>query len=78
MLLASWFHVTTAQQVVGSQQYPCSQRRAAAASSGAQTTKDCKGHSRQMITLAFLEEGGYFDVPIQVKVFLEWTPATPL
>ena len=39
-----------------------------AASSGAQTTRECKGHSRQIITMAFLEEGGYFDVPIQVKV----------
>ena len=43
-----------------------------AASAGAQTTRDCKGHGRQMITMAFLEEGGYFDVPIQVKV----TPGT--
>ncbi|KAL3132495.1 hypothetical protein ABBQ32_009041 [Trebouxia sp. C0010 RCD-2024] len=33
---------------------------------GAQATGDSKGHSRQMITMAFLEEGGYFDVPIQV------------
>lgn len=54
-----------------------SQRKTAAASSGAQTTKDGKGRSRQMITLAFLEEGGYFDVPIQVKVFPECFPAAP-
>lgn len=37
---------------------------------GAQATGDSKGHSRQMITMAFLEEGGYFDVPIQVNMFL--------
>lgn len=36
------------------------------ASTGAQATREDKGHSRQMITMAFLEEGGYFDVPIQV------------
>ena len=32
----------------------------------AQPIRDYKGQSRQMITMAFLEEGGYFDVPIQV------------
>lgn len=31
-----------------------------------QSIRDYKGQSRQMITMAFLEEGGYFDVPIQV------------
>ena len=35
-------------------------------SPGAQPIRDYKGQSRQMITMAFLEEGGYFDVPIQV------------
>lgn len=46
--------------------HPVLQRKAASA--GAQTTRDCKENGRQMITMAFLEEGGYFDVPIQVKV----------
>lgn len=36
------------------------------ASPGAAPIRDYKGQSRQMITMAFLEEGGYFDVPIQV------------
>lgn len=36
-------------------------------SPGAQSIRDYKGQSRQMITMAFLEEGGYFDVPIQVS-----------
>ncbi|KAL0034303.1 hypothetical protein WJX77_008161 [Trebouxia sp. C0004] len=35
-------------------------------SPGAAPIRDYKGQSRQMITMAFLEEGGYFDVPIQV------------
>lgn len=36
-----------------------------------QAIRDYKGHSRQMITMAFLEEGGYFDVPIQVSTIAE-------
>ena len=40
------------------------------ASTGAQNTREYKGHSKQVITMAFLEEGGYFDVPIQVNVIL--------
>ena len=37
------------------------------ADASAQPIRDYKGQSRQMITMAFLEEGGYFDVPIQVS-----------
>ena len=40
-------------------------------SPGSQPIRDYKGQSRQMITMAFLEEGGYFDVPIQVTHMLQ-------
>ena len=36
-------------------------------SPGAQPIRDYKGQSRQMVTMASLEKGGYFDVPIQVN-----------
>ena len=36
-------------------------------SPGAQPIRHYKGQSRQMVTMASLEKGGYFDVPIQVN-----------
>ena len=38
-------------------------------SPAAQAIRDYKGQSGQMITMAFLEEGGDVDVTIQVQLF---------